>query len=252
MALCTHTSGTGADVFLLHGWGLHSAVWDGFAEDLAGDVRVTAVDLPGHGGSPPQGVFSLSDAVDAVLEAAPSNAVWLGWSLGGTVALEAAARCPDRVRRLVLMASNPRFVVGADWPGMDPSVLEQFATGLADDYRGTLQRFLALVARGADGEAGTLRALRRRFAAGEPPDAGALRAGLEILRNTDLRSRLGELTMPVLAVLGERDTLVPVGIRPLLAAALRCGRVETVPAAGHAPFLSHPRVCARLLRDFLQ
>lgn len=251
MALYTRTWGAGPELLLIHGWGLHSEVWDGFAEELAAEFRVTVVDLPGHGRSPPQGVFSLHDAAAAVLAAAPAKALWLGWSLGGMVALEAAACRPQRVSRLVLMASNPRFVAAPDWPGMDAAVLERFAADLAEDYRATLQRFLALVARGADSEAGGLRALRRRFAAGEPPDADALQAGLQILRDTDLRPELGRLAMPTLAVLGERDMLVPAAVGPLLAQLLGPGRVQTVAGAGHAPFLSDPARCASLLREFM-
>lgn len=252
MALFTQTAGSGPDVLLVHGWGMSSAVWDGFAEALSGEFRVTAVDLPGHGRSAPLGVFSLSDAVDAVLEVAPSNAVWLGWSLGGMIALEAAARFGQRIRALVLMASSPRFVAGPAWPGMDAAVLEQFAADLATDYRGTLQRFLALVARGAEPEAGALRGLRRRFAAAPPPDPGALQAGLDILRYEDLRASLADLTVPAMAVFGERDRLVPSSVAPLLSEMLSPGCVVIVPGAGHAPFLSHPNRCAGLLKAFIQ
>lgn len=252
MALFTHTVGSGPDLFLVHGWGMNSAVWEGFAAALSGDFRVTAVDLPGHGFSAPRGVFSLSDAVDAALEVAPAHGVWLGWSLGGMVALEAAACFPKRVRALVLMASSPRFVAAPAWPGMDASVLEQFAADLAADSRGTLLRFLALVARGAEPESDTLRVLRRRFAVAPPPDPSALQAGLDILRYADLRPRLGDLVVPAMAVFGERDMLVPSSVAPLLSEALFRGRVVTVPGAGHAPFLSHPARCAGLLRAFIQ
>ena len=80
------------DLVLLHGWGMNSAVWSGFTRRLAERWRLTLIDLPGHGASPYRGETVLQQWADACLESAPQRAVWLGWSLGGLVALEAALR----------------------------------------------------------------------------------------------------------------------------------------------------------------
>ncbi|MGB5339321.1 MAG: alpha/beta fold hydrolase, partial [Gammaproteobacteria bacterium] len=55
MNLYTHTSGAGPDLLLVHGWGLHSGIWDGLAPLLEPHYRVTRMDLPGHGRSAWQG-----------------------------------------------------------------------------------------------------------------------------------------------------------------------------------------------------
>jgi len=44
-----HTLGSGPDVLLLHGWGMHSGVWENVVEGLRDDYRITMLDLPGHG-----------------------------------------------------------------------------------------------------------------------------------------------------------------------------------------------------------
>ncbi|MGB5605365.1 MAG: alpha/beta fold hydrolase, partial [Gammaproteobacteria bacterium] len=102
MKLYTQTSGAGPDLLLVHGWGLHSGIWDGLAPLLEPHYRVTRMDLPGHGRSAWQGQASLDDMTDAVLSTAPATAVWLGWSLGGLLAARAAQRAPARVTALVL------------------------------------------------------------------------------------------------------------------------------------------------------
>jgi pimeloyl-ACP methyl ester carboxylesterase len=74
----------------------------------------------------------------------PEGALWLGWSLGGLFALQAALTRPD-LRGLVLAASSPRFVAAPDWPrGTPASALAGFADDLRNDYAGTIGRFLAL------------------------------------------------------------------------------------------------------------
>ncbi|KAB2856246.1 MAG: alpha/beta fold hydrolase, partial [Anaerolineae bacterium] len=48
-ALYRHTVGSGPDVVLLHGWGMHSGVWEDVVEALLDHHRVAVFDLPGHG-----------------------------------------------------------------------------------------------------------------------------------------------------------------------------------------------------------
>lgn len=237
-----------AEVVLLHGWGLHGGIWADVARDLAGRYRLWRVDLPGHGRSALDPALSgagytLPALAAAVVETlAPrltGPAWWLGWSLGGQVALRLALDDADRVAGLVTVATTPCFVAAPGWTcAVAPEVLAGFAADLARDYRATLLRFLALQARGGERAREDVRRLRDQvFARGEP-DAQALRGGLEILARTDLRSRLGEIAAPLLALGGERDTLVPPEAIVALADGVRAGQAVIVRGAGHAPFIS--------------
>ncbi|WP_092993270.1 pimeloyl-ACP methyl ester esterase BioH [Thiohalomonas denitrificans] len=252
MKLHTETFGSGPDVVLVHGWGLHGGIWAQVAERLAHSCRVTLVDLPGHGRSPPLSAGSEGTDVDAVAgavsEAVPAGAAWVGWSLGGMVALAAASRAG--VGRLVLVGTNPRFVADAGWPGMAPELLAGFAEALAADYQTTLIRFLALQTRGAEGGRETLRGLRERVFAHGEPDPRALKAGLRILAEADLRTRLAGIALPALVVHGARDTLVPV--EAAVRTAERLGaELAVIEGAGHAPFLSHSEAFSARLESFI-
>lgn len=239
--------GAAADIVLVHGWGLHGGVFEEVARDLSGGGwRVWRVDLPGHGRSPlavAGGDYRLAGLARAVARALEPRlagpAWWLGWSLGGLVALALALNSPAAVAGLVTVATTPRFVTGADWPwAVAPEVLAGFERDLAGDYRATLLRFLALQARGGDHAREDVRRLRERvFARGEP-DPSALRGGLAILAETDLRARLEEIAAPVLAVGGERDTLVPPAAVTAFAQALPRAEASVIAGAGHAPFIS--------------
>jgi pimeloyl-[acyl-carrier protein] methyl ester esterase len=139
-----------------------------------------------------------------------------------------------------MLCASPRFVRDDSWPqGMDASVFENFASELARDYRGTLDRFLMLEAQGSDQVRTELRLLREQlFAYGEPP-TNVLCDGLDILQRSDLRAGLPTLAMPSLWLAGRRDRLVsPAAMRAAAELAPSANYVE-IQSGGHAPFLTH-------------
>ena len=252
--LFAETRGSGPDVILLHGWGLHGGIWEDTAQALAAEFRVTCIDLPGHGRSPwPSGGIDLAALTRRLAAAVPAPAVWVGWSLGGMIALRLAADFPQQVRRLALIGALPRFVHAPDWPhAMTPQVLAQFARELEQDYDGTLARFLALQARGSEHGHETLRRLRQRLRERGTPDARALAAGLAWLRDIDLRSRLADIRCPCLLIMGERDLLAPHAAGRDTVQAMARARLHVIAGAGHAPFLSHAGEFQSVLRAFLR
>lgn len=252
MKLHAESGGSGAALVLLHGWGLHSGVWGPLWPALTRHFRVTAIDLPGHGHSPPPGDgASLEEIASAVSAVAPPGAAWLGWSLGGQVALAAALAGRD-IDRLVLVATTPRFLAGPDWPcGLAAPALAGLAAALEADHRRTVRDFLTLQLRGDRRGAELLRELRGTLAARALPAPAALRAGLAVLARTDLRDRLGALRQPTLVVAGERDRITPAEAGRRLAAAAPDARLHLVPGAGHAPFLSDPDGFCRQVIEFL-
>lgn len=252
MSVRVETRGAGAGLVLLHGWGMDGGVWEGVKTELAASFRLHVVDMPGYGASPAVLPYRLENLVEAIAAVVPHRANWCGWSLGGLVALEAARRLPQRVARLVLVASTPCFVQREDWPcAMAAATLGEFAAALEDDYEDTLKRFLALQARGDAAAKNLLRGLRERLFAHGRPASEALRGGLAILRDSDLRAQVAALTQPALVVHGERDLLAPLAAGEWLARHLPAARLEVFQGAAHAPFLSHPREFTRVLMEFL-
>ena len=253
MRLRVERQGQGADLVLLHGWGMNMGVWEGLPAEFAARVREHRIALPGHGGSPlGAGPATLASWTDACLAAAPARAVWAGWSLGGLIALAAALRAPERVAGLILITATPCFVRGADWPrAMPVGTLDQFQANLLADPSGTLERFLALQVRGSDGAVTTLRRLRSAIRRHPSPQPEALAQGLRLLRESDLRAELPRLACPSLWLFGARDTLVPAALGEAVRARLPSARVQVIEGAAHAPFLSHATPSAAAMGDFL-
>lgn len=252
MNLHVEILGEGPKLVMLHGWVFNSRIWEGVADELSRWYRLILVDLPGHGRSPPDPALSYEALVDRLAEELLPRAHVLGWSLGGTLALGLAARVPQRVAKLVLVAATPRFTAQRDWPqALDPNVLAGFRSSLARDPRSTVQRFLALVTRGSAVASAELRYLRDQLRRSGLPDAGALTVGLDVLRDVDLRARLGSLQQPTLLVFAENDALVPAGAGPLIQQQLPQARLVTLESAGHAPFLSQPQAFTGAVREFL-
>ncbi|HET6806452.1 MAG TPA: pimeloyl-ACP methyl ester esterase BioH [Frateuria sp.] len=236
---------------LLHGWAMHGGVFAPLVEALAAQCTLYVVDLPGHGYSRACGLPLEPRAVAGAIAAATPPAPWLGWSLGGLVALAAALDIPAHVQGLAMLCATPRFVRAADWPhGSDASLVHQLALDLETDYHVTLERFLALEAMGSADPKAELRRLREEaFARGEP-ELRVLQEGIGLLEHGDLRARLPRLAVPSVWIAGRRDRLVPPAA--MAWAADQCGgRFVEIPHAGHAPFIGHAGAVADALLPLL-
>ena len=241
--------GSGPDLVLVHGWAMHGGIFAPLLAALAQHFRVHLVDLPGHGFSRDEAHFDVADSARRITAATP-RALWVGWSLGGLVALRAALDAPTHVRGLVMLASSPRFVAGDDWSfGVAFDVFVQFERDLQDDAKATIERFLALETLGCAQAQAQLRELGRIVFARGQPQAQALADGLHALEHTDLRDELARLAMPSLWIAGRRDRLVhPQAMRWAAQHAPR-GRVVEF-NSGHAPFLEFPREIADAIAAF--
>jgi pimeloyl-[acyl-carrier protein] methyl ester esterase len=246
------TAGHGPALVLIHGWGLHSGIWAPLLPALTRRYRVTRIDLPGHGYSPPPaGAFGLEAVAEAAAAHAPPGATWLGWSLGGQVAMAAALGGHD-IDRLILVSTTCRFVAAEGWPcGVAPATLASFAASLSEDPRRTVRDFLSLQLRGDRRAPALLRLLRDVLEERHGAAPAALRAGLDILAATDLRTQAAVIRQPALVIAGERDRLTPAEASRRLADILPQASYVEFQRAAHVPFLTHPGEFIAALAGFI-
>ncbi|MDH5435278.1 MAG: pimeloyl-ACP methyl ester esterase BioH [Gammaproteobacteria bacterium] len=243
--------GSGRNLVLLHGWGLHSGLFEDIAETLSADFCCHLIDLPGFGHSDDlSGDYTLVTVAEHIARYIPDNSIVLGWSMGGLVAQQLAVSHPAKVEELILVASSPCMVADGGWPhGIKPDVLQDFAEQLANDYEQTLMRFMALQSQGSDSARQDIRLLRERVFKHGVPQKRALQAGLSILQTTDLRLAFSELKIPVTVILGKLDMLVPVSVGDEMKKMSLQSHVRVLKGAGHAPFVSHPEKFMVVIRD---
>jgi pimeloyl-ACP methyl ester carboxylesterase len=223
-----HRVGAGPPLVLVHGLAGSWRWWRPLLPALAAEFTLHLVDLPGFGRLPRVRAFALEDALawlEGWFAAADIDAADLvGHSLGALLAARLAARHPERVRRLVLVAPAGVHDGGA------LAVTQQ----LARVVLASRPRFFALLVRDA---------------ARSGPVTIAT-AAFELLAS-DLRVDVASVTAPTLVVVGRSDPLVPPAHGAQLAAALPHAIVRELDA-GHVPMADRPDELTRELLDFLR
>lgn len=214
-------------------------------ERLAG-IETIAVDLPGHGTAPPPPDLDLGASAD-MLVATGGIGTYVGYSMGGRVALHAALSHPDRVRRLVLIGATAGII--------DPD--ERRARRHSDERLADhierigvevfLDEWLAnpLFAGLTDDTA--LRADRlRNTASGLATSLRSTGTGTQ----EPLWDRLGEIRCPTLVLVGEHDTkFTALGHR--LVDGLHDATLTVVADAGHSVHLEHPAATSDAIAAWL-
>jgi 3-oxoadipate enol-lactonase len=243
---------------LVHGLATTRLIWRRVVPRL-GHRRAVALDVPGFGASPPAGPGFALDAVAAAIgdglaqAGVPRPFDLVGHSMGGALALSLAARHPESVRRLVLVA---------------PAGLRPVPRPAAEVFAAVSQQLIALRRAGAplaDSAWG-----RRLLLAGGTVDAegippaearamvlasrGAtrIRAALAAVVAADLRPALTAVQAPLGLVWGARDRVIPAtGIDAVLERRPGAPAVR-VPEAGHIAMMERPAAFARALEEILE
>jgi len=248
--------GSGRPVIFVHGNSSSARTWRAVLDGPFGErYRCLALDLPGHGQSPPasdQAAYSLPGYAGVLagfataLDAA--DAVIVGWSLGGHIAIEAAPALPDAAGLVVFgtppvssaeqlataFQPNPAMNVGFTAAVSPPEARAYAASFVAPGSALSLDEFVADIL-ATDGAA----------RAGLMASIGEGRFGDQV----GIAATLGR---PLAVLQGEGEQLVSLSyLRALTIPTLWRGAVQLVPGAGHAPHEEAPEAFTGLLEQFI-
>lgn len=153
--------------------------------------------------------------------------------------------------RLVLLATTPRFVRTDEWAyAWSSDEFMRFGEDVARDSQAALERFVSLHVAAGSAPRRLLRRLRAEIFSRDVPTPQALRAGLDILRDTDLRVELADITVPTLLLQGERDQITFPPAAVYMAQRLPNAHYVSMGDAGHALPLSHQEKVAAMIGEF--
>ena len=250
--------GSGPPLVLLNGTASPMSEWDpALLGALAVQRRVIVFDYPGLGQSgpaPDSWTFDhaadwINDWLRVIEPAAPVDV--LGWSMGGFIAQRLAVQHPERIRRLVLAATNPggdATVLGPRW-AQDADSSGSLAGYLSTNYppsgRAAGKRFLtrleSAVSSGRYPDVEVPARTRRAMVRAEDP---WLRSGTNL-------AELGTVTLPTLVITGRTDVITPVANSRVLARAIPGARLVLRAGAGHSFLFQRPLRAAAEISRFL-
>lgn len=236
-------------ILFIHGLGGSLSSWQLVMGTLAGNHRMTAVDLPGHGDSstsaPGYSVAELAnDLAEGVLASQRNPAILVGHSLGGAIALHLAISRPDLVAGLILIDS------AGLGPDISPDLLDLMATGGGPETaRGLLSLFFGdqklVTDRGVDEMAGFHASggwEAQQAVAREAFDCGTQQLGLV--------EQLPSITRPVLLIWGEDDRVIPLSHAVAALSILPDALLRVMPGTGHVPQVERAEAVALAIDRF--
>jgi 3-oxoadipate enol-lactonase len=240
----------GIPLVFINSLGCDLRIWEPLIPPFKGDFRIIRYDQRGHGKSDtspgPYTIRDHSNDLAALLaDLGIDQAILVGSSVGGLIALDFALAQPAAVRALVLSDTAPKIGTTELWN----------------------ERILAVQERGLDGMAEII--LRRWFTPSfiekhpakyreilnmllQTPLDGYI-ATCAALRDTELRDPiLRTIQVPTLVLCGAEDQVVTPEQTLTWAAHLRQARVEIIAGAAHLPCIEQPAIMAKLIEKFLR
>jgi len=249
--------GDGVPVVFVHGNSSSSRTWRHLLDGPFGHShRCLALDLPGHGASPAaaagSGVYSLPGYAAVLAEFVKAtdaaNAVVVGWSLGGHIALEGASALPDAAG-FVIFGTPPVSTV-ADMPEAflpNPAVQLGFTADV--DADAALAYATSFLAPGATLDTSEL---VDDILATDGTARSDFYASLGTMRVVDEVEVVGALTRPLAILHGDGEQLISLDyLRRIVAPTLWRGDIQIMAGVGHAPQEENPAELAALLDQFI-
>lgn len=224
-------------LLFVHGWGVSSAAFSEFFDRLAERYRVVAPDLPGFGRSRAfAGAVSYEAYADVLAELLADRGIErahvAGLSMGGGVALCFAARHPERVRALVLMA--PTGCPEVSLPRLACNRVGEFAEQVLGP---ATSRGKARVA--------------RTFVANLLGHPASLVATMRMVASRRIVDEATRITAPTLLLWGERDRTIPPHLAAAFIERLPDGTLRVMPDTFHEMATSRPEQTAAIIHEFI-
>jgi len=222
-------------IVFLPGWGFKCSVWQSIASEFNQSLLLDF---------PVENNITLNHIGNFFSQKIPDNSIIIGWSLGGMVALNIAKLFPQKCKKLILVASTPKFVTCENWDGMHQAAADDFFERAYHEDDALLQHFIKLV------QFPNRSSLIREYLTNNTLEIEKYKEYLKLLFQSDLRAEYERIAVPILHVLGSNDALVrsqASNFKQLNGAT----SINVINGAGHVPFLSHKQDFLKMINEFI-
>ncbi|WP_394182271.1 alpha/beta fold hydrolase [Marinomonas posidonica] len=245
-------------IFMVSGWAMPKEVMANFARRLSERFYVVVANLPGIS-LDEQWIsrtrigpnYDIDALTEQLIDVAPKEAWWLGWSLGGMISTYVAARRSSCVKGLITVSSSPSFVQRDSWSDAMPCVdFDGFASLVDQQPEQGLKRFVMLQAKGAQNERQLVKQLQSLLPVVTLNQA-ALIGGLRMLKSLDVRRELSLLDRPNLHIFGGKDALVSAQCLEQQTDVNPLQETLIMPNCAHQAFLEEEEACVQTVENFI-
>jgi 3-oxoadipate enol-lactonase len=244
-------AGAGRPVVLVHGLAEDRGSWLAQQLELP-DVRTFAYDLRGHGrtslGMPDATLAQLGEDLVGFLEQLTGPATVVGFSLGGTIALWAAAERPELVAHVIVLGTSS--IVGRAAAEFYADRIAKSADTAVDTFRDALRNDTAAALTVARDRLDEVLDARLR-AVGDGRGYANAAAAMAALRTSPLTPRLADVRAHVDVVGAADDSFCPPKAAAILVDALLDVTLHEIPNAGHLMNIDQPAAVTATLRAVL-
>ncbi len=246
-------TGSGPCIFLLHGYLESGEIWKDFIPWLAGRFRVISMDLPGHGRSGTWGkehsMNDLAESVKLIMDAESiGKIVLVGHSMGGYVSMAFAALYPERLSGYVLFHST----CFADNDEKKVNREREISLILCGRKRQIINVNIPKAFADSNMESMEKQVRRCQEIADLNDDQGIVALLNGMKNRVDLSPTLGNPSLPLLLIGGEKDNYIPLEVFEKLTLMAPHASVLRLKESGHMGFIEEAERSAEALIEFCQ
>lgn len=225
------------NIYSIPGWGFQANIFNTLNNEEFNFIGLDYINF-----SP----FSLNGIARNISKALPDQAILLGWSFGGLIAIMLTFLFPKKVKKLILVASQPRLRSAPNWVGIDRNSAYDFEIALIRNFNKQMECFLRLACY-PKSSSRINKALSQYLLYDR---AGELEFLLKMLFEVDLRTEYHSLDVDILQLIGKQDAVIPQDITQLKKLNSRV-TTTVFQNTGHVGFITNRSPYINAIKEFI-
>lgn len=248
-------SGKGECLLFLHGWASNGRAFAQQAEFFSSRYQTLILDLPGHGETSwkPLSLDEIVSDINFILQKLHmANVTMIGSSMGGMIGLKFCATFAEKVQRLVMIGSLPKFCRTSQIPlGLHKAQFQKLKDQVQNQYPNILEIFFRSLFTIEERETAKFRWLQQFRQNEKIPQQQALLDFLGLLEGEDLLPVLKNISLPIQFISGHEDYICPPDSVAFLKALMPTAEFHFIAQSGHFPFIIRSAEFNTLVQEFL-